>query len=185
MSFVEILLIALGLAMDAFAVSLASGATRFINGPRPVFRLSFHFGLFQGLMPVLGWLSGSLVANYISAFDHWIAFALLAFVGSRMVRSGLDLNGETMAADPSRGGTLIMLAIATSIDAFAIGLSLAMLKVNIFYPALVIGVVAAAMSVIGIALGNRLGSKFGKRMEVIGGIILILIGLRVVISHTM
>ncbi len=185
MAFAEVLLIALGLAMDAFAVSLAAGATSFINGPRPVFRLSFHFGLFQGLMPVLGWLSGSLVASYISAFDHWVAFVLLAFVGGRMVRSGLDPKTEGVEVDPSRGGTLIMLAVATSIDAFAIGLSLAMLRVNIFYPAVVIGVVAAALSVVGIALGNRLGSKLGKRMEVVGGIILILIGLRVVISHTM
>lgn len=185
MSFAEVLLIALGLAMDAFAVSLASGATRFIKGPRPVFRLSFHFGLFQALMPVLGWLGGSLVASYISAFDHWIALVLLLFVGGRMIRSGLDAKGETIATDPSRGGTLIMLAVATSIDAFAVGLSLAMLNVNILYPALVIGVVASAMSILGIALGNRLGSKFGKRMEVVGGIILILIGLRVVISHTM
>ena len=85
-------------------------------------------------MPVLGWLSGSLVASYISAFDHWIALVLLAFVGGRMVRSGLDPDEEGLATDPSRGGTLVMLAIATSIDAFAIGLSLAMLNVNIFYP---------------------------------------------------
>src|SRR5512139_3142427 len=104
MGFLEILLVALGLAMDAFAVSLGAGATRFINGPRPVFRLSFHFGLFQALMPVLGWLSGSLIASLISAFDHWVAFALLAFVGGRMVRSGLDSTGESHATDPSRGG---------------------------------------------------------------------------------
>jgi putative Mn2+ efflux pump MntP len=102
-----------------------------------------------------------------------------------MVRSGLDPNGECHETDPSRGGTLIMLAIATSIDAFAVGLTLAMLEVNILYPAAVIGVVCAALSIAGLALGQRLGCAFGKRMEVVGGIILILIGLRVVISHTM
>jgi manganese efflux pump family protein len=185
MSFPEVLLIALGLAMDAFAVCLGVGTTRFVDGPRPVFRLAFHFGLFQALMPILGYASGALIARYISAWDHWVAFGLLAFVGGRMVRSGLDKEGECHETDPSRGGTLIMLAIATSIDAFAVGLTLAMLDVNILYPAIVIGVVCAGLSILGLALGRRLGSTFGKRMEIAGGLILILIGLRVVISHTM
>lgn len=183
MSFLEVLLIALGLAMDAFAVSLAAGTTRHINGPRPVFRLSFHFGLFQALMPVLGWLLGSSVQRWIAPFDHWVAFVLLAFVGGRMIRSGLDSNGEGMTADPSRGATLVMLSVATSIDALAIGLSLAVLGLDIVYPAIVIGVVAATMSLLGIFLGGRLGKAFGKRMEVLGGLILIAIGARVVISH--
>ena len=183
MSFLEVLLIALGLAMDAFAVCLGAGTTRHIEGPRPAFRLSFHFGLFQALMPVLGWLAGISVAALIEGFDHWIAFGLLAFVGARMIRSGFDRDGESQSADPSRGATLIMLSIATSIDAFAIGLSLAMLRVQILYPAVVIGIVAAGMSLIGLRLGRRLGDAFGKRMEVIGGLILIGIGVRVVISH--
>lgn len=183
MSFLEVFLIALGLAMDAFAVCLGAGTTRHIEGPRPAFRLSFHFGLFQALMPVLGWLAGTSVAALIEGFDHWIAFGLLAFVGARMIRSGFDRDGESQSADPSRGATLIMLSIATSIDAFAIGLSLAMLRVQILYPAVVIGIVAAGMSLIGLRLGRRLGDAFGKRMEVIGGLILIGIGVRVVISH--
>lgn len=183
MAFLEVFLIALGLAMDAFAVCLAAGTTRHIHGPRPVFRLSFHFGLFQALMPVLGWLLGSTVQRWIAPVDHWIAFALLAFVGVRMIRSGLDPAGEGLTSDPSRGATLIMLAVATSIDALAVGLSLAMLRVDIVYPAIVIGIVASAMSLLGIFLGGRLGKAFGKRMEVIGGLILIGIGVRVVISH--
>ncbi len=169
--------------MDAFAVCLGAGTTRHIEGPRPAFRLSFHFGLFQALMPVLGWLAGTSVAALIEGFDHWIAFGLLAFVGARMIRSGFDRDGESQSADPSRGATLIMLSIATSIDAFAIGLSLAMLRVQILYPAVVIGIVAAGMSLIGLRLGRRLGDAFGKRMEGIGGLILIGIGVRVVISH--
>ncbi|MCU0509619.1 MAG: manganese efflux pump MntP family protein [Anaerolineae bacterium] len=184
MGFLEVLFVALGLAMDAFAVSLGAGATRFVNGPRPVFRLSFHFGLFQALMPVLGWIGGTLIAGYISGWDHWIAFALLAFVGVRMIRSGADKDGECYEVDPSRGSTLIMLSVATSIDAFAVGLSLAMLSINILYPAVVIGVVAAALSAAGLALGHRLGCRFGKSMEIVGGFILIIIGLRVVLSHT-
>ncbi len=183
MSCIEILLIALGLATDAFAVCVGAGTTRFVNGPRPVFRLVFHFGLFQALMPVLGWLAGASIERYIAAFDHWVAFGLLAFVGARMIRSGLDPSDEAAVADPSRGGTLIMLSVATSIDAFAIGLSLAVLRADVFFPALVIGLVAAALSLVGLSIGNRLGTLFGKRMAIIGGVILIAIGIRVVLTH--
>jgi putative Mn2+ efflux pump MntP len=182
-SFIEVLLIALGLAMDAFAVCLGAGTTQHINGPRPVFRLAFHFGLFQALMPVLGWLVGTTIERWIAPVDHWIAFGLLAFVGVRMIRSGLDSEGESHSTDPSRGATLIMLSVATSIDAFAVGLSLAVLNVNIIYPAIVIGLVAAGMSLLGLLLGQRLGEAFGKRMEVVGGLILIAIGVRVLIAH--
>lgn len=185
MGLAEILLIAVGLAMDAFAVSLGIGTTGQASRPRPIFRLSFHFGLFQALMPILGWLAGSTVADLISNVDHWIALALLAFVGVRMIRSGLDANGEPHFSDPSRGGTLFMLAVATSIDAFAVGLSLAMLHVSVFYPAAVIGVVTAFLSLVGLLTGGRLGKVFGKRMEIVGGVILIGIGLRVLFSHLM
>ena len=183
MSFFEVLLMAVGLAMDCFAVSLGIGTTGYANNPRSLFRLSYHFGLFQALMPVLGWVVGTQVSGLVSSFDHWIAFGLLAFVGVRMIRSGLDSEGESHTKDPSRGGTLVMLSVATSIDAFAIGLTLAMLQVNILYPSVVIGVVTGVLSLIGLLLGNRLGLKFGKRMEVIGGVLLILIGFRVLLSH--
>jgi manganese efflux pump family protein len=183
MNLIEILLIAVGLAMDAFAVSLGAGTTGFIKGPRPVFRLSFHFGLFQALMPLLGWLAGSRVAGFISAFDHWIALALLSFVGIRMIRSGLGAEGEVARTDPSRGGTLVMLSVATSIDAFAVGLSLAMLRVHILYPSLVIGVVTGGLCVLALLLGKRLGDTVGKRMEVVGGLILNGIGLRILLVH--
>ncbi len=185
MSFAEVLLIAVSMAMDAFAVSLGIGTSRQASTPRPIFRLSFHFGLFQFFMPILGWLAGSSIATLISAFDHWVALALLVFVGGRMIRSGVDSDGAPSPNDPSRGGTLIMLSVATSIDAFAIGLSLAMLHVAILYPSLVIGVVTAGLSLTGLLIGHRLGETFGKRMEVLGGAILIGIGLRVLISHLM
>ena len=183
MNLIEILLIAFGLAMDAFAVCLGAGTTQHIKGPRPVFRLAFHFGLFQALMPVLGWLVGSTIGRWIAPVDHWIAFALLAFVGIRMIRSGLQDDEVAETIDPSRGATLIMLSVATSIDAFAVGLSLAVLGVSIILPSIIIGMVAGGMSLLGIFLGSRLGKTFGKRMEVIGGLILIAIGVRVVISH--
>ena len=183
MNLAEILLIAVGLAMDAFAVSLGVGTTRFADSARPRFRLAWHFGLFQALMPALGWLVGSAVARYIAPFDHWIALGLLAFVGVRMIRSGLSSDEESHPTDPSRGSTLVMLSVATSIDAFAVGLSLAIVHVPIIYPAVVIGVVTGALSLVGLLLGNRLGKTFGKRMEIVGGVLLIAIGIRIVVSH--
>ena len=183
MSFPEILLIAVGLAMDAFAVSLGVGATRFADSARPRFRLAWHFGLFQALMPALGWLAGSAVTRFIAPFDHWIALGLLTFVGVRMIRSGLSADQDSHPTDPSRGGTLVMLSVATSIDAFAVGLSLAIVHVPIIYPAVVIGVVTGGLSLAGLLLGNRLGKTFGKRMEIVGGVILIAIGVRIVVSH--
>ena len=169
--------------MDAFAVCLGAGAQVHTSGPRPVFRLSFHFGLFQFLMPVIGWFAGTTIVRYISAYDHWVAFGLLAFVGIRMIRSGFEAGGEEQENDPSRGWTLVLLAFATSIDALAIGFSLGLVGVTIWYPAVIIGVVTGLISWLGIFLGNRLGQKLGKRMEIIGGIVLILIGIRILLAH--
>ena len=173
------------MAMDAFAVCLGAGTLRQTNGARPTFRLSFHFGLFQFLMPVVGWFAGTTIVRYIAAYDHWVAFGLLAFVGARMIRSGLESNHEAQKNDPSRGWSLVMLSIATSIDALAIGLSLAIIGVTIWYPAVVIGVVTGLVSWLGLRLGNVLGGKFGKRMEIAGGVVLILIGVRIVLGHVL
>jgi putative Mn2+ efflux pump MntP len=183
MYYLEIFLIALSMSMDAFAVCLGAGTQARIPGPRPVFRLAFHFGFFQFLMPVIGWLAGTTIVRYISVYDHWAAFGLLAFVGIRMIRSGFDNASGEQKNDPSRGWTLVLLALATSIDALAVGFSLGLGGVIIWYPAVIIGVVTGLISWLGIFLGNRLGQKFGKRMEIIGGIILILIGLRILLSH--
>ncbi len=183
MTFAEILLIALSMAMDAFAVCLGAGTTGQACSPRPTFRLAFHFGLFQFLMPIIGWFAGTTIERYIASYDHWIAFGLLAFVGARMLRSGFDPNGEEKKSDPSRGWTLILLSIAVSIDALAIGLSLALIGMTIWYPAIVIGLVTGLMSWVGLQLGDRLGRRFGKRMEIIGGLVLIGIGIRIVIAH--
>lgn len=184
MPFWTILLIAIGLAMDCFAVSLGVGCAGTAVGPRAAFRLFFHFGLFQAGMTLLGWLAGRTVVTYISAIDHWVAFILLAFVGIRMIRGGLRKEGEEPSIpDPSKGLTLVMLSIATSIDALAVGLSLALLSVNVLWAALLIGGVSALLSLAGLLLGSQLGTRFGKTMEVVGGVILLLIGLRVLITH--
>ncbi|NCP16639.1 manganese efflux pump [bacterium] len=183
MSFLEVLLIALSMAMDAFAVCLGVGTLRQTTGARSTFRLSFHFGLFQFLMPIVGWFAGVTVVRFIAAYDHWVAFALLAFVGARMIRSGFGSSSESHKNDPTRGWSLILLSIAVSIDALAIGLSLAIIGVTIWYPAVVIGVVTGLVSWLGLRLGNVLGERFGKRMEIIGGAILILIWVRIVLAH--
>jgi putative Mn2+ efflux pump MntP len=183
MNFPEVLLIALSMAMDAFAVCLGVGTQARAPGPRPTFRLAFHFGLFQFLMPVIGWFAGMTIVEYIFAYDHWVAFGLLGFVGVRMIRAGLDPRAEAQLPDPSRGWSLVILAVATSIDALAVGFSLGMLGMTIWYPAVVIGVVTGLLSWLGLRLGNRLGAEFGKRIEIAGGILLILIGFRILISH--
>jgi putative Mn2+ efflux pump MntP len=183
MSLIEILLISLSMAMDAFAVCLGAGTTGQADGARPKFRLAFHFGLFQFIMPVLGWLAGTTISLYISAYDHWIAFGLLAFVGGRMVWAGFHPEEEEKKNDLSRGWTMVLLSIAVSIDALAVGLSMGLIGVFVWYPAIVIGIVTGLLSLVGLQIGNRLGRKFGKTMEIIGGIVLIGIGIRIVVAH--
>jgi putative Mn2+ efflux pump MntP len=148
-----------------------------------VFRLSFHFGLFQFLFPVLGWFLGLGLLVFIQAVSHWVAFLMLMFVGGRMVKSGLDPDAESHARDPSRGMTMVMLSIAVSIDALAVGLSFAMLGVTIWYPSIVIGVVTSGMSLLAIRIGRRLGAMLGKRMEIVGGVVLIGIGFRILLTQ--
>lgn len=183
MSLLTTLLIALGLAMDAFAVSIASGLCIPRLTPRHVFRMAFHFGLFQALMPVLGWLAGRTVASSIATWDHWIALALLAVIGGRMLWEARTDEAPAECADPTRGWTLVTLSVATSIDALAVGLSVAMLGVSIWVPAAIIGAVAAAMSTVGISFGSRLGGRWGRWAKAVGGLVLIGIGIRIVTEH--
>lgn len=176
-------IIAVGLAMDAFAVSVGIGTSQQADNRQARFRLAFHFGFFQGGMTLLGWLAGSTIAGLINNFDHWIALALLAYVGIGMIRSGLKKDEESYLADPSRGRTLMVLCVATSIDALAVGLSMAMIDTPVLIPSIVIAVVTSVLSVIGLFAGKRLGDLFGKRMEILGGLILLGIGVRIVVSH--
>ncbi|MCF8114166.1 MAG: manganese efflux pump MntP family protein [Desulfotignum sp.] len=177
----DILLIALGLGMDAAAVSLAASAAGYAGNPRAVFRLSFHFGLFQFLFPVLGWFLGMGLLVFIQGISHWVAFSLLMFVGGRMVKSGMDQSAESHQQDPSRGMTMVLLSIAVSIDALAVGLSFAMLGVKIWYPGIIIGVVTSGMSLLAIRIGRHLGAILGKRMEIVGGLVLMGIGIRILL----
>jgi putative Mn2+ efflux pump MntP len=185
MGALEIVLLAVGLAMDASAVSMAAGASGRLSGLRPTFRLAFHFGLFQFAMPVIGWAVGAQFADVMSSADHWVAFALLAVVGGRMIRAGLGPEDSPRPGDPSRGWTLVMLSVATSIDALAVGLSLAMVGVTILLPSLVIGLVTGVMSATAVQVGGRLGARCGRSMEVVGGFVLLGIGVRIVLEHTL
>jgi putative Mn2+ efflux pump MntP len=170
--------------MHYFAVSLGVGTVRTAVGLRPTLRLFFHFGLFQGGMTLLDWLAGKTVVTHISSVDHWVAFLLLVFVGGCMLRGGLRKEGEhPTIPNPSRGLSLVILRVATSIDALAVGLSLALLSVNVIWSALLIGAVSALLSLVGLLLGNPLGLHFGKSMQILGGIILIGIDLRVLLTH--
>jgi len=184
MSPFEIVLIALALSIDAFAVSVAAAAAGRELCKGAIFRLSFHFGLFQGMMPVLGWAAGRTLAPVIAPVDHWVAFALLVTVAARMLRAARAPEAD-VCDDPSRGLTLVMLAVATSIDALAVGLSLAMLRVDIWTPAVTIGIVTASMSLLGIWLGGRLKLRLGSAAQVLGAVILLAIAVRIVGEHVL
>jgi manganese efflux pump family protein len=177
MSPIEILLVAVALAMDVFAVSLGIGANRSATSPRSTFRLTFHFSLFQGLMTLVGWLLGSSIIGLILSFNHWVAFGLLCFVGAHMIKESLSSDETSARSDPSRGHMLVMLSVATSLDALAVGLSMAMLNVNIFWTCLVIALVTLVFAISGLNFGSRLGKRFGKSMEIAGGLLLIGIGI--------
>jgi putative Mn2+ efflux pump MntP len=179
----EVVVIACGLAMDAFAVALGAGASGQLRGKRAAFRLSFHFGLFQFMMPVAGWLLAIRLQHLIESVDHWLAFVLLAMVGGRMIVAGTKPQLQEPHTDPSRGVSLVALSVATSIDALAVGLSLAFLGTEILWPSAAIGVVTCGFSLAGVFLGSTLNERVGKRMEIIGGLILIAIGLHIVAAH--
>lgn len=185
MSWWAILGIAVGLAMDALAVSIAIGLGLPRVTRRHVFRLGWHFGLFQFLMPILGWAAGKTFAAAISAWDHWIAMGLLGFVGGKMLYEAFAKDEDRPAGDPTRGWSLVTLSVATSIDALAVGLSMALLGVSIWVPCVVIGLVAGVLSAVGVLFGARLGSRLSHWAEVGGGVVLILIGLRIFLSHVL
>ena len=177
-----VLMIAITLGIDAFAVSFAGGAYYGKADKRQKFRLSFHFGLFQFLMPIIGWLAGASIVDIVADYDHWIAFGLLALIGGNMIRDSFS-DEEKIRKDISKGFSLISLSVATSIDALAVGFSLGIVGDKIIIPAIIIGIVAAIMSLAGIKLGEISNKKFGGRISVVGGIILILIGISILAEH--
>jgi putative Mn2+ efflux pump MntP len=182
--FYSILIIAVGLSADCFAVALSSSISQRTLPLWQGFRVALSFGLFQAFMTVIGWLAGRTVIEFISAYDHWLAFALLLFVGGRMIWESLHEKGGRKAnIDIARWLFLITLSVATSLDALAVGLSFAFLEVNLTLASVTIGLVAFIITFAGFFAGKKLGSLVGKRAEIIGGIILIIIGLRILLEH--
>lgn len=183
MNIIFIFLIAIGLAMDAFAVSIASGFKTRILRPYDAFRIGIFFGGFQAIMPVIGWAAGLHFRSIIIGIDHWIAFGLLSTIGLKMIYESSKLKSQDQKINTLNIYVLLILSVATSIDALAVGLSLSFLKVSIALPAVVIGVVTFILSFLGVFIGNRSGHFFEKKIEMVGGIILIGIGIKILIEH--
>ncbi len=229
MSLITILLLAVGLGIDAFSVAIGIGAAnhhgakaskkvssgehieedealapphsgavqpsnsaalRFRNWGftskkswTPVLRLAGAFGLFQFIMPLLGWLAGSTVVEMIESFDHWIAFGLLVLIGGKMIWEGFEKENDEEKADQTRGWPLLLLSVATSIDALAVGFSFSVLKTPILFPAAIIGVVCFIMTAVGMIFGKALARIFGKKVEIVGGLVLIGIGVKILVEH--
>ncbi len=181
MTIYELLLTALGLAMDAFAVSLSNGMVIKKLRAKDALKFGFFFGFFQMLMPLIGFLAGKLFSEYIMALDHWIAFALLGYIGLKMV---LDARGECETATGSTEfRVLLILAIATSIDALAAGVTFAFMEMNIWLSVSIIGLLTFALCTAGVFMGKRAGCALGNRAQTAGGIVLILMGLKILIEH--
>jgi len=185
LSFPFILGLAVALAMDCFAITLGMACGSRGLTLKQAVRMAAYFGGFQFVMPVIGWFAGDRMLGLIQRFDHWVAFGLLAVIGGRMIYESVEMSEEEKACRPdqTQGKRLLVLALATSIDALAVGLSLGVVRTGILYPAAVIGVMSFALTVVGAKLGPVVGRIAGKRAELAGGLILIGIGAKILIEH--
>jgi putative Mn2+ efflux pump MntP len=184
MTFWALFFIALGVSADAFAVALTKGVHMRRFSLRNAVVIALTFGAFQALMPVLGWLVGTQFARYITEFDHWVAFGLLAIVGGKMLWEAFSAHEDTERdTDTLDVKQLLVLAVATSIDALAVGITFAFVPVSIGGAASLIGVTTAVFAFVGVAIGRRVGARFGKPAEIVGGVVLILIGTRILLDH--
>jgi len=178
-------LIAVGLAMDAFAVSIGSGFCIKRVEAYHAFKIAFFFGAFQAIMPVIGWLAGLTFRSLLSQIDHWIAFVLLLFIGGKMIYESRQEHQDKKMLNPMKLAILLMLSVATSIDALAVGITFAFLNITIATPIAIIGTVTFFLSFGGVYIGNRLGHFFERKIETLGGLILIGIGIRILVQHLM
>lgn len=185
MSIIELILIAIGLSMDAFAVSICSGLTMSRVTIKKAAIVGLYFGIFQGGMPVIGYLAATLFAESIIAYDHWVAFVLLGFIGGKMIIGSLrkeeDHDGDKETSLSPK--TMLPLAVATSIDALAVGVSFAFLQINIVPAVTLIGVTTFLISMLGVKIGNMFGLRFKSKAEFAGGVILILLGVKILLEH--
>ena len=182
MTIIEILLIAIGLAMDAFAVSICKGLSMKKMNWKKALIVGAYFGIFQALMPIIGYFLGSTFEDLVTHIDHWIAFVLLVAIGGNMLKEAFANNSEN-CNDNVDFKTMSILAIATSIDALAVGITFAFLQANIWISATIIGIVTFVISIIGVKIGNRFGNKYERRAETVGGFILIFMGIKILLEH--
>jgi manganese efflux pump family protein len=182
-SWLEIVLLSLGLSMDAFAVAVASGFILKQPKVRHAFKIAFFFGSFQAVMPVLGWMAGKGFQSLIAGVDHWIAFGLLSFIGSKMILEAFKPISKEEEIKPLNTWVLFMLAVATSIDALAVGVSFAFLKVLILKPVVAIGTITFTLSFLGVFIGKKVGHFLEHKVKILGGLILIGIGTKILIEH--
>ena len=182
MGAIEILLISIGLAMDAFAVSVCKGLAMKKMSWKKAIIIGLYFGIFQAVMPVIGYFLGTTFERFITYVDHWVAFILLVGIGINMVKEAFNKESENRN-DNVDVKTMLVLSIATSIDALAIGITFACLKIQIVMPVITIGLITFIISVIGVKIGNRFGDKYGKKAEIMGGVILILLGIKILLEH--
>ena len=185
MNYTELLLIAIGLSMDAFAVSIGKGLCVRTLRPRHTLTVGLWFGVFQALMPILGYLLAASFSNIVATFDHWIAFVLLGLIGINMIREACGEEEESCHTNDFAPRTMLLLAIATSIDALAIGISFAFLGVDIWNSAAVIGLTTCLLSMVGIRIGHHFGNRYKSKAEILGGVILIIIGIKILTEHTL
>ena len=183
MDFLSLLAVAVGLSMDAFAVAITSGFVTQNLKFRQAFKMAFFFGGFQAMMPIVGWMAGLTMRNIIQSIDHGVVFGLLGFIGAKMIYESFTIEEIVKKTCPMDTPNLLVLAIATSIDALAVGLSLSFLNTTIAIPAIVIGIVTFCVSLAGVFLGKKFGHLFEKKLELIGGLILIGMGTKVLLEH--
>jgi putative Mn2+ efflux pump MntP len=183
MDFLNIVVIAVALAMDAFAVSVVSGSVYKKLRVKHALRMALFFGLFQAFMPLIGALAGLTIRRFIAGWDHWLAFSLLAAVGAKMIYESFEIKPEKQNLNPARLPVLFALALATSIDALAVGITLSILAASLLRAVIVIGIVTFILSYLGVYIGKRLGHFFESRIEALGGIILIVLGAKILAQH--
>lgn len=178
----EIIIIGIGLAMDAFAVSICKGLSIQKLNFKKIFIIGLYFGLFQMIMPILGYGLGNSFQSLVSNIDHWVVFVLLLIIGINMIKEAFDDEDEKKneALDIK---TMLLLAIATSIDAFAVGITFALFEVNVIISVIIIGVITFCISMLGVMIGNKFGDRFQNKSEFIGGVILIIIGVKILLEH--
>jgi len=181
MTLIEMFIIAVGLSMDAFAVAVCKGLAMQKSSPKKSFIIALYFGGFQALMPLIGYYLGVNFSEYIISFDHWVAFVLLSLIGLNMIKESRECNCEANASVDFK--TMVVLALATSIDALAIGITFAFLRVNIIPAVSFIGSVTFVLSFVGVKIGNVFGVKYKSKAELAGGLILIAMGLKILIEH--